>query len=243
MVLNNRRNKKMKFILEWRKFLKEQNFIDDPKYDLQYDEEGDIILYHVSSTSGIEEFDPDIAAAGAKNYTTREYITWNRPRVFFFTKCGQEDTGIGQIPGQCFYKIKIPAEKLYPVMEDPAQLSSLQNKQEWMIENVPGFKEAFDKAEKCDTINNNYYRMHPCRQNENSQGLAWISRRFGTDLFLVNSPKFHSQKPNVYEMVAKLAEERYGVIGFIYPQEAGNLDTLIATIWRPVKAYEFSDFY
>ena len=71
----------MKFILEWRKFLKEVNFVKG--YPLQKDEEGDIELYHVSATSGIEEFDPDIAAGGAKNYTTRDYVTWKRPRVFF----------------------------------------------------------------------------------------------------------------------------------------------------------------
>ena len=82
----------MKFVNEWKKFLKEENFLKG--FPLEVDEESNIILYHVSSTKDIEEFNPDVAAASAQNYTTRDYVTWNRPRVFFFTKKGQEDTGI-----------------------------------------------------------------------------------------------------------------------------------------------------
>ena len=74
----------MKFINEWRQFLKEENFIKD--FPLEIDEEGNVILYHVSSTANITEFRPAIAAANAQNYTTRDYVTWDRPRVFFFTK-------------------------------------------------------------------------------------------------------------------------------------------------------------
>ena len=91
----------MKFVNEWKKFLKEENFLKG--FPLEIDEEGNVILYHVSSTKDIEEFNPNTAASSARNYTTREYVTWNRPRVFFFTKKGQEDTGIGRIPGETFY--------------------------------------------------------------------------------------------------------------------------------------------
>jgi hypothetical protein len=44
-------------------------------------------------------------------------------------------------------------------------------------------------------------------------------------------------------LVALLAEERYGVIGFIYPQSKGDRDTMIAVVWRPVKAKKVDDFY
>ena len=80
----------MKLIIEnFRKFLTEQNFISDIALDK--DEEGNIILYHISGAEDIEELDPDVAARNLKNYTTAEYRTWDRPRVFFFTRLGQED--------------------------------------------------------------------------------------------------------------------------------------------------------
>ena len=73
----------MKLIIEsFRKFLTEENFISD--IPLEQDEEGNIILYHVSSVDDIEELDPEIAARNLQNYTTAEYRTWDRPRVFFF---------------------------------------------------------------------------------------------------------------------------------------------------------------
>ena len=80
----------MKFINEWKTFLKEEDFLKG--YPVEFDKDRNVVLYHISSTQDVEEFDPDIAAASAQNYTTRDYVTWNRPRVFFFTKKGQEDT-------------------------------------------------------------------------------------------------------------------------------------------------------
>lgn len=72
----------LKLIIEnFRKFLAEQNFISG--IPLEQDEEGNIILYHVSGAENIEELDPDVAAKNLKNYTTAEYRTWDRPRVFF----------------------------------------------------------------------------------------------------------------------------------------------------------------
>ena len=51
----------MKLIIEnFRRFLTEQNFISD--FPLETDEEGNVILYHVSGAEDIEELDPDVAA-------------------------------------------------------------------------------------------------------------------------------------------------------------------------------------
>lgn len=230
----------MKYINEWKNFLKEQNFLKS--FPLDVDEDGNVTLYHVSSTKGIEEFDPDIAAASARNYTTRDYVTWNRPRVFFFTKKGQEDTGVGRIPGESYYKVKVPVDKLYPVMEDPAQLSSKQKVQEYMIDNVPAFKERYDNLEKCDP-NKEYNQWHICSKVEDSQGLAWYEERFMGKKLLIDNPRFHSDRPNVYELVARLSEQKFGTIGFVYPQDSGDRDTLIAAIWRPIKALKVDDFY
>ena len=230
----------MKYINEWRAFLKEENFISH--LPMEVDEDGNVTLYHVSSTKGIKEFDPDIAAASAQNYTTRDYVTWNRPRVFFFTKKGQQDTGLGKIPGESFYKVKVPVDKIYPVMEDPAQLSSKQRIQEYMISNVPAFEKKYKKAEKCDP-NKDYNQWHICSKVENSDGLAWYEERFMGKKLLIDNPRFHSDKPNVYELVAQLSEERFGTIGFVYPQDSNDKDSLIVAIWRPVKALEVDKFY
>jgi len=85
-------------------------------------EEGKVVLYHVSSVPNIEVLDPEIAIRSAKQYTKQEYRTWDRPRVFYFTKWGQEDTGIGRIQGSV-YKVSIDANELYPVMRDPLKFS------------------------------------------------------------------------------------------------------------------------
>ena len=75
----------MKLIIEnFRRFLTEQNFISD--LPLERDEEGNIILYHVSNAQDIEELDPEIATKNLKNYTQQEYRSWDRPRVSFFTR-------------------------------------------------------------------------------------------------------------------------------------------------------------
>ena len=107
----------MKHLLEnWRQYVKEDLEIDVGE------REEDVILYHVSSTPDIEILDPAIAAAKVKNYTKQEYRTWDRPRVFYFTNWGQEDSGIGKIQGHP-YAVKIKQGDLYPVLEDPLGLS------------------------------------------------------------------------------------------------------------------------
>ena len=100
----------------WKDFLKEQD-------DLNKNES--VILYHISDTPNIKVLDPAIAAKSPKSYTKAEYRTWDRPRVFFFTKWGQKDTGIGRIAGSDgnVYKVEIKAHELYPVMRDPLKLS------------------------------------------------------------------------------------------------------------------------
>jgi len=230
----------MKLIIEnFRKFLTEQNFISDIALDK--DEEGNIILYHISGAEDIEELDPDVAARNLKNYTTAEYRTWDRPRVFFFTRLGQEDTGIGQIQGVP-YRVRLKPEQLYPIMDDPAGLSSKQMQQEWMTENIPEFAEKMKTAQKCSN-SERYGQYHICSKTPDSDGLAYTEERFAGKVFLVNNPKFHHLKPNTYEMVAKLAEERYNSIGFIYPQ-SGEEGNQIVALWRKVPAEKLDkEFY
>ena len=230
----------MKLIIEnFRKFLTEQNFISD--IPLEQDEEGNIILYHVSRVDDIEELDPDIAARNLQNYTTAEYRTWDRPRVFFFTRLGQEDTGIGQIQG-IPYRVRVSPYTLYPIMEDPAGLSSKQEQQNWMEENIPEFTEKMQEAQKCSN-SERYGQYHICSKTPDSDGLAFTEERFAGKRFLVDNPKFHHLRPNTYEMVAQLAEERYNSIGFIYPQ-SGEKDNQIVVLWRKVPAEKLDkDFY
>lgn len=230
----------MKLIIEsFKKFLTEQNFISD--IPLEQDEEGNIILYHVSGAEDIEELDPEIAAKNLKNYTQQEYRSWDRPRVFFFTRLGQEDTGIGQIQGVP-YRVRLRPEQLYPIMDDPAGLSSKQMRQEWMIENVPEFADRAKEAKKCSN-SENYGQFHICSKTPDSDGLLYAERRHAGKFFLIDDPRFHHLKPNTYEIVAKLAEERYNVIGFIYPQ-SGEEENQIVTLWRKVPAEKLDkEFY
>ena len=230
----------MKELFEnFKRFLTEQNFIGDMPLD--YDEEGNIILYHISATEGINEFDPSYAAANIKNYTQQEYRTWDRPRVFFFTRLGQEDTGIGKIQGVP-YRVRLKPNQLYPIMDDPAGLSSRQMQQEWMTENVPEFASKLKEAQKCSS-SEKYNQWHICSKTPDSDGLAYTEERFAGKSFLVDNPKFHHLKPNTYEMVANLAEERYNSIGFIYPQ-SGEKENQIVALWRKVPAEKLDkDFY
>jgi len=97
----------MKTLFEsWNKYIKEQ--------------EGDeTILYHVSSVPDIEVLDPAIAVQNRQIYSTAEYRAWDQPRVFYFTKWGQEDTGVGEIPGKNVYKVHINKSDLYDIYKDP----------------------------------------------------------------------------------------------------------------------------
>jgi hypothetical protein len=230
----------MKLIIEnFRKFLTEQNFISDIALDK--DEEGNIILYHISGAEDIEELDPDVAARNLKNYTQQEYRSWDRPRIFFFTRLGQEDTGIGKIQGVP-YRVRLKPEQLYPIMDDPAGLSSKQMQQEWMTENIPEFAEKIQTAQKCSN-SERYGQYHICSKTPDSDGLAYTEERFAGKVFLVDNPKFHHLKPNTYDMVANLAEERYNSIGFIYPQ-SGQKGNQIVALWRKVPAEKLDkEFY
>ena len=59
----------------------------------------------------------------------------------------------------------------------------------------------------------------------------------------MDNPRFHHLKPNTYEMVANLAEERYNSIGFIYPQ-SGDKQNQIVALWRKVPTERLEqDFY
>jgi hypothetical protein len=121
----------MKRIIEsWRGFLLKENLLSSYGDRLSYDESGDLILYHISGTPDITTLDPAIAAQNTKGYTKREYQTWDRPRVFFFTRLGQEDPGVGKIQGGA-YKAVIDPEKLYPVLKDPLKLSFPDREEEY----------------------------------------------------------------------------------------------------------------
>tara|TARA_R110002020_G_scaffold240411_5_gene453363 strand:+ start:11358 stop:11909 length:552 start_codon:yes stop_codon:yes gene_type:complete len=108
----------MKKLLEnWQTFLTE-SLVNIYQDELEYSEDGDIVLYHVSSNKNLTVLDPDIAAGNIKGYTKREYREWDKPRVFFFTKVAQEDLGVGKISGTA-YKAKVNPDELYPLYKDP----------------------------------------------------------------------------------------------------------------------------
>ncbi len=230
----------MKLILEsWRKFLHEGAASYRDK--LEYDDEGNVILYHVSGREDIEELDPQLAAKNLRSYTAQEYKTWDRPRIFFFTRLGQEDVGIGRIEGTP-YSVKIDPSQLYPINEDPHNLFSLRELQNYMAKESNEFAAEYEKAEKCNP-SQEYNEWHICNKTSDSSGLAWIKDRFGTKRLLVNDLKYHNIKPNVYEMVANVAEMSYNSIGFIYPQ-SDDPNSLIVVLWKKVPATKLEkEFY
>ena len=131
---------------------------------------------------------------------------------------------------------------MYPINEDPANLSSKQEQQKWMEANIPEFANKTQAAKKCST-SEKYNQWHICSKTPNSDGLYYTEERFKGNVFMVDNPKFHHLKPNTYEMVAKLAEERYNSIGFIYPQ-SGQQENQIVALWRKVPAEKLKqDFY
>ena len=102
----------MKTLFEnWNKYLKE-----DVKVEVGA---GEAILYHVSPVPDIEFLDPEIAVRNLQIYSTAEYQAWDQPRVFYFTKWGQEDIGMGKIPGENVYKVHINKSDLYEIYKDP----------------------------------------------------------------------------------------------------------------------------
>ena len=108
----------------WKKFLNESlDTFERYKEFLRPNKEGYVDLYHVSSTPDIKNLDPEISAQNRNIFSNREYRTWDRPRIFFFTKMGQKDPGIGRIPGENIYVSKVEFDKLYPAHEDPLGLS------------------------------------------------------------------------------------------------------------------------
>ena len=238
----------MKLILEnWKKFLDEA---EETGYNskIDMDNEGNVILYHLSPTLSMTELDPAIAAENRKNYSTQEFITWDRPRLFFFTRKGQTDPGIGALAGES-YTAKMPLNQLYPVHQDPLQLSSKKNKQKWFLESNPtpagggkSFREYFDDTETCE---GSYDEYHPCstyekKFDQSADGLAFYEDRFAGKKLLADHPKFAAYA-NTYEQVAVLAEKE-GYKGFIYPH-ADNPDDIIVTVWSKVPIQKMDEPY
>ena len=112
------------FLEHWRGFLKEEIDVGIA--------EDEMYLYHISSVPDIEVLDPAIAAKGPQAYTKAEYRAWDRPRVFFFTDWGQEDTAIGRIGGGNVYRVKVKKDELYPIYQDPLKLSYPEMKEKYI---------------------------------------------------------------------------------------------------------------
>lgn len=103
----------MKELLEnWNTFLTE---------DQETEDQEEVELFHVSSVSDIKVLDPAIAVKSPRTYSKQEYKTWDRPRVFYFTRWSQEDITIGRITGDP-YRVKIRRNELYDIYNDPANL-------------------------------------------------------------------------------------------------------------------------
>ena len=73
--------------------------------------------------------------------------------------------------------------------------------------------------------------------------MAWTEERHRGKKFLIDNFKYTHIRPNIYEMIADIVEERYGMIGFVYPQ-SGDSDNMIAVIWRKVPTSKLDkEFY
>ncbi len=120
----------MKLLLEnWKNFLNE-SVLGDYEGDLEFADDGDLILYHLSTSEDLTSLDPKVARERAKGYTQREYNSWERPRVFFFTQRGQEDTGVGRIAGKP-YVAKVDPNLVYPVFKDPNGYNKPENRERY----------------------------------------------------------------------------------------------------------------
>ena len=133
----------MKVIFEgWKAYLAE-SLINIYQDQLEFTDDGDVVLYHVSSNENLKVLDPDIAAGNIKGYTKTEYKIWDKPRVFFFTKMAQEDLGLGRIQGTA-YRAKVDPDKLYPLQKDPNQYSHPPRREEYLNirkeeKNIPSY--------------------------------------------------------------------------------------------------------
>ena len=133
----------MKKIIEgWKAYLTE-SLVSVYEDQLEFSEDGDVILYHVSSNKNLTVLDPAIAAGNIKSYTKREYQQWDKPRVFFFTKMAQEDLGVGRITGTA-YRAKVDPDELYPLYKDPKGYSQPDRREEYKKirqeeENIPSY--------------------------------------------------------------------------------------------------------
>ena len=199
----------MKLLLEnWNKFLTEGGvpesvWPEEYLNQLEIDEGNNVSLFHVSSAPNIEILDPQIAVKNLQRYTNADYRAWDRPRVFYFTRCAQKDVSIGQIGGKCSYSVKIPLDQLYPIHKDPLNLGGKEGVEEY--KKLPG------KGDKK---------------------MSWGG--------------IMVRPANWFDVVATLAEMRYNVKGFIYPQSPRDKENLnlIAILWTPEQVTKMdAEFY
>ena len=106
-------------------------------------------LYHVSNAD-FQELDPEVAFASKSVYSKAEFRSWNRSRVFFFTKLAQEDASMGRIQGDG-YIAKVPWKELYPIYKDPLKLSYPDMNDKYMAltgdtETSPGMLNVFERV-------------------------------------------------------------------------------------------------
>jgi hypothetical protein len=115
----------MKNILKtWKSYITENNdVLERYRNSLEFNEEGEIQLYHVSKNADLSDLDPSVAAGQRQGFSKQEFRTWDRSRVFFFTRLGQEDPGVGKMRG-VGYVASVDPGKLYPVHEDPLFLAA-----------------------------------------------------------------------------------------------------------------------
>ena len=143
----------MKLLLEnWNKYITE-DMAEKPTFDHYSDQveiDGGIAtLYHVSMAD-FDDLDPEIAFASKSVYSKAEFRSWNRPRIFFFTKLSQEDASMGRIQGDG-YIAKVPWKELYPIYKDPLKLSYPDMKDKYMAltgdtETSPGMLNVFERV-------------------------------------------------------------------------------------------------
>jgi hypothetical protein len=68
-------------------------------------------------------------------------------------------------------------------MDDPAGLSSKQEQQNWMTDNVPEFAAKIGEAQKC-SFDEKYNQWHICSKTPDSDGLYYTDEKFAGKIFL-----------------------------------------------------------
>ncbi len=96
-----------KLIKEFKEFLKEDQLSD-------YDQNGEIVLYHYSRVKEPElVLDPE---HGKSSYSRREYETASTPRVFFYADPKHKERFFA---AASLYRVNVPINQVYDLRNDP----------------------------------------------------------------------------------------------------------------------------